>query len=197
MEAAEFVIEWDALYTQYGEINEYGAYGNWRGHVMGALAIEDPLSAATSDYNVGRFTYYAYLRLYGWLAGNPDLYVADKYHLHDGEPPAGTYRLTVSVTPVGAGSVTLDPAPVDGGYAPDTHVTLTALAGQGYSFSGWSGDASGQANPTTIVMDGDKAVTAGFASSGGGPSDILGQMLPLMLVMMIMGAITPMMEEAA
>ena len=196
MDAAEFVTEWDALYTTYGEINEYGAYSNWRGQVLGTQVIADPLSAATSDYDAGRFTYYAYLRLYGWLAGNPDAYVADKYHIHDGGPPVGTYSLTVSVTPVGAGSVALDPPPVDGGYAPGTHVTLTALVGQGYSFSGWSGDAAGKVNPTTIVMDGDKAVTASFASSGGF-SDVLGQIMPLMIVMMMMGAITPMMEEVA
>ena len=42
-------------------------------------------------------------------------------------------------------------------------VTLTADPDYGYAFSGWSGDASGTANPVQITMNGDKSVTASFA----------------------------------
>jgi hypothetical protein len=41
-------------------------------------------------------------------------------------------------------------------------VTLTAYPNIGYSFSNWSGDASGSANPFTITMDSDKEITANF-----------------------------------
>jgi len=42
-------------------------------------------------------------------------------------------------------------------------VTLQAEADDGYVFVGWAGDLSGSANPTDIVMDDHKLVTARFA----------------------------------
>jgi len=49
-------------------------------------------------------------------------------------------------------------------------VTLTATPDPGFQFSGWSGDASGTASSTTVMMDGNKTVTATFTpiNSGGG-----------------------------
>jgi uncharacterized repeat protein (TIGR02543 family) len=41
-------------------------------------------------------------------------------------------------------------------------VTLTATPAGGYAFSSWSGDAAGTDPTTTVVMDGDKSVTAVF-----------------------------------
>ncbi len=41
-------------------------------------------------------------------------------------------------------------------------VELTATANNGYQFAGWSGDTTGDENPVTVTMDGDKAVTANF-----------------------------------
>jgi sugar lactone lactonase YvrE len=43
-------------------------------------------------------------------------------------------------------------------------VQLTANPNFGYHFVNWSGDVSGTANPTTVVMNGNKSVTANFAS---------------------------------
>jgi hypothetical protein len=72
------------------------------------------------------------------------------------------YSLTVNT--VGDGSVTWSPyLPT---YTYGTVVTLTAYPTSGWSFSGWSGDASGTANPTTVTMTGNKAVTATFALAG-------------------------------
>jgi uncharacterized lipoprotein YehR (DUF1307 family) len=73
-----------------------------------------------------------------------------------------TYSLTVSVSPEGKGTVTLDPSPPDEGYVVGTEVTLTAAASEGYKFDQWSGSLSGSENPTTITMDSDKVVTANF-----------------------------------
>ena len=47
-------------------------------------------------------------------------------------------------------------------YNHGTSVKLTAKADAGYMFSSWSGDASGAANPLTILMNSDKNVTANF-----------------------------------
>jgi hypothetical protein len=58
------------------------------------------------------------------------------------------------------GSVGLDPP--GGVYDAGTLVTLYASAEDGYLFTGWSGDLSGQENPGTLTMDGDALVIAGF-----------------------------------
>ena len=58
------------------------------------------------------------------------------------------------------GNATLTPPKV--WYPPNTIVQLTATADPGYSFIGWSGDASGTANPYNLVMNGHKTVNAVF-----------------------------------
>lgn len=77
----------------------------------------------------------------------------------------GECTLSLDVNPPEAGSIVSDPVPSLGldGYEQDTVVTLAAQVSPGYLFTGWSGDLTGTANPATIVMDGDKAVTANFA----------------------------------
>jgi hypothetical protein len=72
--------------------------------------------------------------------------------------------LALSVT--GPGNVTLSPP--GGSYAFGQTVTLTAQPYSGARFNGWSGHLSGSANPETLVMNGDKSVTASFTGSGTG-----------------------------
>ncbi len=71
--------------------------------------------------------------------------------------PPTKYSLTVKT--VGQGSVT----PNGGTYEAGTPVTLTASPASGWQFDGWSGDASGSNNPITIIMNGNKTVTATFS----------------------------------
>ena len=71
--------------------------------------------------------------------------------------PVPTYTLTTSAT---NGSVLLSPA--GGVYNQGTLVTVTATADLGYQFDSWSGDLSGTNNPATVVMNGNKSVTANF-----------------------------------
>lgn len=73
---------------------------------------------------------------------------------------------TLSTTINGQGSIQLSPA--GGVYDENTEVTLTATPDAGYLFSGWSGDLSGSANPATLIMSGNKAVTAIFEVEDGG-----------------------------
>ena len=73
------------------------------------------------------------------------------------------YTLNVSVSPVGAGTVSLSPA--GGVYVAGTQVKLTAVANSGYVFSHWSGSISGSSNPVTIVMNSNKSVTANFVEA--------------------------------
>ncbi|HUU05986.1 MAG TPA: SBBP repeat-containing protein [Patescibacteria group bacterium] len=68
------------------------------------------------------------------------------------------YTLTIAA---GAGGTT---SPVPGAYTYDegTSVSVQATASAGYRFGNWSGDASGSANPVTLVMNGNKAIQANF-----------------------------------
>jgi uncharacterized protein (TIGR02145 family) len=73
------------------------------------------------------------------------------------------FTLTTSVNPAGAGTV----SPAGGSYASGATATVTPAANSGYQFSNWSGDMGGSANPGTIVMIGDKSVTANFTPVSG------------------------------
>ena len=77
------------------------------------------------------------------------------------------YTLTKGANPSAGGSVSADPTPnCNGGtqYMPGTVVTLTANPNSGYTFSSWSGDASGNANPIPVTMNSNKNVTANFTT---------------------------------
>ncbi len=67
----------------------------------------------------------------------------------------GQYGLTVSVS-----NGTVVKSPDLPAYDPGVDVMLTATAVAGFHFVEWTGDATGSANPVTITMDGNKAVTA-------------------------------------
>ncbi|MCF6306606.1 MAG: T9SS type A sorting domain-containing protein [Flavobacteriaceae bacterium] len=67
------------------------------------------------------------------------------------------HSLTVNV--IGNGSVT----PNSGTYNYGTVLSLVPTADTGWQFDGWSGDASGTANPLSVIMDSDKVITATFS----------------------------------
>jgi hypothetical protein len=73
-----------------------------------------------------------------------------------------TYSLSISVN--GNGNIAKNPDQTLYTYA--QAVQLTANPAEGWSFSQWSGDLSGSTNPTTIIMTGNKAVTATFTLNG-------------------------------
>jgi uncharacterized repeat protein (TIGR02543 family) len=66
--------------------------------------------------------------------------------------------LTVNV--VGSGTVAKNPDKVE--YNHGEVVQLTVTPAEGWTFSGWSGDLTGSANPASITMDANKSVTATF-----------------------------------
>ncbi|MDO6388675.1 malectin domain-containing carbohydrate-binding protein [Pontibacter sp. BT731] len=70
------------------------------------------------------------------------------------------YSLTTSTT--GNGSV--GRSPDQSNYTAGTEVTLTATPASGYTFAGWSGDASGTTNPLTLTMNSNKNITATFTA---------------------------------
>jgi len=72
--------------------------------------------------------------------------------------PPNHYTLTTKI--IGRGSVTKNPNVKF--YRLTEIVQLTAVAEQGWSFSSWGGDATGNENPISIKIDGDKSITATF-----------------------------------
>jgi uncharacterized repeat protein (TIGR02543 family) len=69
-------------------------------------------------------------------------------------------QYTLTVTPEGPGQVTTDPE--RGSYAQDQLVVLRATPDVGFRFVGWSGDLVGTANPATVKMTQNTAITATF-----------------------------------
>jgi Fibronectin type III domain/Divergent InlB B-repeat domain len=83
-----------------------------------------------------------------------------------GTTPAATYVLTVSSQ--GSGTVTSSPAGINcsssciASFASGTTVVLQAVAAQGYSFAGWSGDQ--YCNDGSVTMNTSKTCTATLIS---------------------------------
>ncbi|MFD1002770.1 InlB B-repeat-containing protein [Ohtaekwangia kribbensis] len=67
------------------------------------------------------------------------------------------YTLATTATPAAGGTVS-----GAGSYTSGATATLTATPATGYTFTGWSGDATGTATTTTVTMNSNKSVTAIF-----------------------------------
>jgi hypothetical protein len=116
----------------------------------------------------------------GAAAGNGNAYYClqmDRNHAvvanFSQTPPGSGHTLTLPVVPGGTTQASA-PNPIKDG----ANVTITALPDAGYFFTGWivDGSAAGSANPYTLTMKADHAVTPVFvlarllflSSSGGG-----------------------------
>ncbi len=76
------------------------------------------------------------------------------------------FLLTLTASPAAGGMVTATPAPSSGGlYGAGTEVSISATPNSGYSFTGWSGDLAGSANPASLDMLGPHSVTANFTKN--------------------------------
>jgi uncharacterized repeat protein (TIGR02543 family) len=73
------------------------------------------------------------------------------------------FPLSLAVLPSNGGTVTATPPASVDGYSAGTVVMLTASAAEGFSFSGWSGGATGTQNPLSVTMDAAKSITANFS----------------------------------
>lgn len=76
---------------------------------------------------------------------------------------AANFPLTLSSSPPAGGTVSATPPPGEEGYTAGTSVSVTATPAEGFTFTGWSGDAAGTQNPVSVVMNEAKAVTANFS----------------------------------
>ena len=82
------------------------------------------------------------------------------------------YTLMSNVNPSGSGSVSKNPDKST--YSSGDQVTLTATPNSGYTFTNWSGDASGTTNQVTLMMNGNKTVTANFTATNTIGPDLTG-----------------------
>ncbi|MCP4539523.1 MAG: PKD domain-containing protein [Chloroflexi bacterium] len=78
--------------------------------------------------------------------------------------PGVYYTLTVATDGTGVGTV--DPSVGAHSYLSGTVVPITATANVGSVFSGWSGNLTGMVNPTSLLIDATKVVTATFDLTG-------------------------------
>jgi len=72
-----------------------------------------------------------------------------------------TYTLNVT-----AANGTVAENPNQATYISGAAVQLTATPNSGYTFSSWSGDATGTVNPLTVTMNTNKNITANFTPTG-------------------------------
>src|SRR5262249_35802655 len=92
---------------------------------------------------------------------------------------ARSKRLAVARAGTGSGTVHGDPAGIEAAiacgtaclahYPPGASVTLTAGAGPGSTFSGWSGGGCSGTGPCTVTLGQDLSVTATFVPAGTPP----------------------------
>ena len=68
------------------------------------------------------------------------------------------YTLTVNINPSGAGVVNPNGGTVNAG----DQITLTQAPNSNFFFKDWTGDASGNSDSVTIIMDRNKTVTANY-----------------------------------
>jgi len=78
-------------------------------------------------------------------------------------PEDGAVTQTFTLTTGATGSGTVQRNPSAASYTCGTSVTLTATPAGGWAFSGWSGDLTGNQNPSPIIMDSARTVTALFS----------------------------------
>ncbi len=99
----------------------------------------------------------------GWTgdaSGTTSPFVLD---MNGDKTVSATFELnvvTLTITQATGGTISAAPASP---YHYGDDVTLTATADPGYTFTGWTGDASGTTNPYVLDMNGDKAVSATYA----------------------------------
>jgi hypothetical protein len=75
------------------------------------------------------------------------------------------FQLTTAANPGAGGTI----SPATGWYTSGSVVAVSATAGTGYTFAGFTGALTGSTTPQNLTMNAAKAVTAQFNLSGGPP----------------------------
>ncbi len=130
---------------------------NWNNEFVSPLATQDQMGAATrldtQNDKPGTVTVQN--------SGEQGAIIAATWTIgyEEGEDPEESFLINTSVS--GSGSIALNPNKAE--YAENETVQVTATPDAGWEFSNWSGDLSGNTNPTSIITDSDKNITASFS----------------------------------
>jgi uncharacterized repeat protein (TIGR02543 family) len=100
---------------------------------------------------------------YEWYASSSDGTLSTNGPVWSFTTGATVVNYTLTTNEVGNGSVNLEPS--SSSYPSGTIVTLTPVPDPGWSFTGWSGDLTGSANPAVVTMDANKSITATFTQN--------------------------------
>ena len=120
----------------------------------------------TNSFTFTNSTSYTYYRWDISANGSGSIIQASEFAFSSGT--ISNYAITITAI-----NGTVSKSPNQATYLSGTTVTLTATANSGYTFSGWSGDASGSNNSLIITMNANKSITAGFTANSGGGSGLL------------------------
>jgi hypothetical protein len=116
------------------------------------------------------YIYYG-ITTYGTYDGPPSAFGVSQVTITEQGPAPVSYPVSVSKGGSGSGTVTSAPAGIDCGstcsanFSSGTQVTLTAAAGSGSTFTGWSGACTGTGT-CSVTMDASKSVIATFNLAG-------------------------------
>jgi hypothetical protein len=92
------------------------------------------------------------------MKASPRLWVGFLLYLPSFCLLAATHTLTLNTN----GNGTVAANPTNSVYPHSSVVTVTAAAAPGWGFASWSGNITGTLNPTNVLMDSDKVITANF-----------------------------------
>jgi len=84
---------------------------------------------------------------------------------------ATAYSLDAQSDPPGSGAITRNPNWIV--YLPNDIVLVKTRANAGYTFTGWTGAATGAADSVWVTMDGNKKLTAKYQGSGTGGGEVV------------------------
>jgi uncharacterized repeat protein (TIGR02543 family) len=96
--------------------------------------------------------------------------VMDQEVYHPNFKPHYGARYHLNIQTTGSGTVLKTPS--DSIYVVGTQVQIYADPVLGWKFEGWGGDVTGTMNPDTVVMDGDKNITATFSQIPAGQYEV-------------------------
>ncbi|MFX0205459.1 MAG: SBBP repeat-containing protein [Candidatus Hodarchaeota archaeon] len=143
----------------------YSTYLGGSGDDVGwSIALDSQGAACVAGYTQSSANFPTQNPIQGNYAGYTDAFIAK---LNFSGPV--TYSITITA---GSGGTTV-PSPGTYTYDEATEVTIRAIPNTGYTFSGWSGNASGTTNPITITINYDKSINANFSriSTGDGETE--------------------------
>lgn len=143
------------LYLQPGQVPDLANYA-CRPYINGL----DPETCTVPGPQSGRW----FVRVYGFQTGLANFTVRADWS-------NGTTNFALSVSTVGSGSVTSNPAGINCpsncvvGFAQNTTVQLIATPGANASFAGWTGACAGNSPNCSVLMSQAQELTANFGAT--------------------------------